>query len=61
MHAPMQCFHNALENFPTAISYECKLIMKSTPASFAAAWVMNKKGLIAYPPGRLLRLLQGLG
>ncbi len=31
MHAPMQCFQNALAYFPTTISYPYKMFLKLTP------------------------------
>ncbi len=31
MACNMQCFKNSLSNFDTAISYTCKMFMKSTP------------------------------
>jgi hypothetical protein len=33
LHAPTQCFQNALAYFGTNISYTCKMFMKLTPVS----------------------------
>ncbi len=41
MHAPMQCFQNASAYFVTALSYRCKMFMKSTPVFLN--WTIEKR------------------
>jgi hypothetical protein len=33
IHAPMQCFQNALAYFATGVSYACKMFIKLTPGA----------------------------